>query len=404
VTIRFLLMNAYAVGGTIRATFTTASELAKRHDVEVVSVYRRSDEPSLPLDPAVRLRALTDLRGGGRGLRRRDRLAKSVPSALVHRQDRRYRNFNLLTDVNLLRYLRSVHDGVLVGTRPGINLAIARFARRSVVRVGQDHMNITRYRRRLRAAMVRAYPRLDAVATLTERTAADFRKLLRGRGRVVSLPNAVPNVGAHRAALDGTVVVSAGRLTGQKAFVRLLRVWAKVAPAHPEWELRIFGEGPQREELMQRIEALGIGGSARLMGRTSRLPEELAAASVFAMTSRFEGFPMVLLEAMGTGLPAVAYDCPTGPREIITHSVDGYVVRDGDADAMSEALGELMDDPERRRAFGGAAMEKAARYTPAEISAQWDSLFAELLDAKGGAMAGAHSPPLRQAPGERRVR
>ena len=142
--IRFLIANAYSIGGTIRTTFMTAGQLARDHEVEIVSVYRLADEPGLELDPRVRLRTLTDLRPGS--IARRRRWAADRPSRLIHPDDSRYPRFNLLTDVALLRYLRGVRGGVLIGTRPGLNLAIARHADPSAIRIGQDHMNTEGYR------------------------------------------------------------------------------------------------------------------------------------------------------------------------------------------------------------------------------------------------------------------
>ena len=379
-TIRFLISNAYAVGGTIRTTFNTASELARRHEVEIVSVQRRRDAPALPLDPAVRLRALVDMRSRDRS--RWEAWALAQRSRVIHPQDVRHSRFNALTDVALLRFLLSVGDGVLVGTRPGLNVAIARFARRSVVRVGQDHMNPSSYRPQLRAAIARAYPRLDLVTALTQASAAQYAALLRGRTRVEWIPNAAPEIGAHRADMDATRVVAAGHLIRRKGFDRLLRAWAQIAREHPEWGLWIFGSGPEKPRLRSLARDLGVGGSVRLAGQTRRMGEELAASSLFVLSSRQEGFPMVLLEAMSVGLPVVAFDCPTGPREIVTEGVDGYVVPNGNEDALAAALAALMADASERRRFGAAALNKAAEFDNASIIARWESLFAELAAGK----------------------
>ena len=395
-------MNAFTVGGTIRTTFTTAEELAKRHDVEIVSVYRRHHEPALPLPAGVRLRALTDLRpetverlaarrGPGPRLRH---WAAGRPSILMSPHDVRHRTFNQLTDANLIRYLVSVRDGVLIGTRPAINLAIARLVAPSVVRIAQDHMNLDTYQPALRAQIRDAYPRLDLVSSLTEGDATAYRALLGGRTRVECMPNGVPVLGRRRAALDAKVVVAAGRVTRQKGFDRLLPVWAKVSEQHPDWELRIFGRGHASRKLGRQITRLGIGDSARLMGFTPRLHEELAEASVYVMTSRREGFPMVLLEAMGAGLPVVSYDCPTGPRDIVREGVDGHVVPNGDREALATALSALMADPGTRKAYGAAAVKRAADYDIAEIAARWESLFAELSATKGPRRSTAAGPAL----------
>ena len=404
-TIRFVIMNAYAVGGTIRTTFTTAAELAKRHDVEIASVVRHRDKPSFPRPKGVRLIGLTDLRQ-----ERMDRLAAhwgprarwqtwaaGHRSHLMSSHDFRHPNFNLLTDLNLLRYLLPLRDGVVIGTRPAINLAVAHVVSPSVVKVGQDHMNLRTYNDGLRAQIGAVYPRLDVVSTLTEGDAEDYRRHLGRVGsatRVECMPNGVPDLGGRRAALDNKVVVAAGRIGPQKGFDRLLPVWAKVAAQHPDWELRIWGGGKGIGKLRSQAEELGIADSAHLMGFTQKLDEEFANSSLYVMSSRKEGFPMVLLEAMGVGLPVVSYDCPTGPRDIIREGVDGHVVPDGDGDALAAALSRLMDDAETRKAFGAAAVEGAARYDIATIAGRWESLLAETEAAKTGRRRSGAGPML----------
>ena len=374
-------MNAFAVGGTIRTTLNTAGALAERHDVEVASVFRRRTDPELPVPPGVRLRALTDLREEtlDRGVRRR---VAAQRTRLMSTRDFRHPEFNLLTDIGLVRYLASVRDGVLIGTRPSINLAVAHLAAPSVVRVGQDHMHLTAYSDELRAQMGAVYPRLDLVTALTRRDAAAYRKHLRKGTRVECMPNGIRAPQGRPAALDAKVVVAAGRLARQKGFDRLLAAWAMVAARHPDWQLQIFGDGMLRSRLEARIAELGIAGSARLMGFTPRLHEELAGASLYVMSSRREGFPMVLLEAMAAGLPVVSFDCPTGPRDIVRDGVDGYVVRNRDVEALASAMSELMSDADRRKAFGAAAREGAARYDLDAVAARWEALLAELAAAK----------------------
>ena len=376
-------MNAFGVGGTIRATFTLAGTLAERHDVEIVSVIRSRRDPALSPPAGVRLRALTDLRPSR--LKRAPALRRWLheqPSRLISSNDIRYHHFSLLTDIALVRFLASARDGVLIGTRPGLNLAIAHLASASVVRVGQDHMNLGAYNDALRARFVDAYPRLDLLTTLTERDAAAYRELLRARPPVECFPNAAPDVGGRRASLDDKVVIAAGRLTRQKAFGRLVDAWAAVAPSHPDWQLRIYGEGPKRRYLRKRIRRHGIRDSARIERFSDRLLDEFERASLYVMTSRREGFPMVLLEAMGVGLPVVSVDCDTGPRDIVTDGVDGRIVPEDDRPALVEAMSELMADDARRKAFGAAAVEAAARYDRARIAARWEQRLQELSAAK----------------------
>ena len=396
--IRFLIANAYPSGGTIRTTINTANALARRgHKVEIISVYASRRVPVFPVDPAVRLRSLDDRSEIGRaeaekrtGSRARAvRLVKGlterIPSRVIPRRDFRYPRFNLWTDIKLLRYLRTVNDGVIVGTRAGLNVAIAKHVNPHVVRVGQEHLHLGVYAKVLRAEIAQTYPKLDAVVALTSTDAKAYRKLIGKRTRVLQVPNAVPAIADVRSTCRNKVVIAAGRLSRQKGFDRLLDAWAVVAKEHPDWELRIFGDGPLRDDLQGQIASLGIEETARLMGYTGKLAHEMADASIYAMASRFEGFPMVLLEAMKCGLPVVAFDFRNGPRDLITPELDGLIVPNHDTQALGEAINRLIDDDQRRIEMGAAAVEKSRQFSVDQLAEQWEEIFTDLAVSKGHA-------------------
>ena len=231
----------------------------------------------------------------------------------------------------------------------------------------------------LAADIRRTYRRLDALTVLTEEDRRDYAELLAGSAaRVARIPNALPPLGGGRSAGTEKVVVAAGRLTSQKGFDLLIRAFAPVARQRPDWTLRIFGSGHQRDELLELIASLELYDHVQLMGRTKHLGEELAAASLFALSSRFEGFGMVLVEAMSKGLPVVSFDCPRGPGEIVHHGQDGLLVPPQDVDAFSAALLELIGDEERRRRMGEAGLRTAREYDLDAIGARWERLLEEL--------------------------
>jgi len=190
--VRFLLAHAWGFGGTIRTTLTLAGALSATHDVEIVSVLRRRERPFFPLPEGVRVRALEDRREPTRQARALGRL----PSLLIHPEDYAYPWCSLWTDVRLLRGLRALRGGTLVATRPALNLLAARLAHPSVTVIGQEHMNFLSHRPRLAADIARGYPRLDALAVLTEGDARDYGELLRGAStRVELIPDPVAPLG-----------------------------------------------------------------------------------------------------------------------------------------------------------------------------------------------------------------
>jgi glycosyltransferase involved in cell wall biosynthesis len=372
--IRIVLANAFAMGGTVRATFSLAASLAERHRVEIVSVRRHTRRPFFPHPPGVAVTVLDD-RVGPRRLR--ERILGALPSLLVHPEDYAYPGASLLTDLRLLRTLRAAGGEVVITTRPAWTLLAVAAAPPGARIVGQEHMHLRAHRPALAADVRRRYRALDALVVLTEGDRADYGAALGGaRTQVVQIPNAVPPLGGGTARPDAHVVVAAGRLTRQKGFDLLVHAFAQIE--QPDWELRIYGGGNERAALERQIAAVGMADRIRLMGSTRRLGEAFAEASVFALSSRFEGFGMVIVEAMGSGLPVVSFDCPRGPADLITPGGDGVLVPAEDVAALAGALGKLMADPERRRAYGAAALESARAYEPAAIAARWEALLDEL--------------------------
>jgi len=376
VTVRILLLNAYGMGGTSRTVLNLAGHLARDHDVEIISLLRLRKQPFFPIPPRVTVTILDDrIEPPGR----LGRMLSRLPSLLTPLEDASYRSLSLWTDVRLARRVRSLRTGVLMATRPSLNLLIAEIARPGVVTIGQDHMNLGSYREPLRRAIERRYGGLTALTVLTSAALADYREALVGRAvRVVRIPNALPRLDGGMAKSDAKVMIAAGRLGPQKGFDLLIQAYAEVAAAHPDWELRIFGSGRLEDQLKQMIVDRGLTGSVVLKPRTQRLAHQFAEASVYVLSSRFEGMPMVIIEAMSKGLAVVGFDCPHGPAELITHRSDGLLVPAEDVGKLSAALLEVIEDEELRRRLGRRAAQTARAYDLDVVGAQWEDLLADL--------------------------
>ncbi|MFJ9817438.1 glycosyltransferase family 4 protein [Streptomyces sp. NPDC101151] len=385
--ISFLLHNAYGIGGTITTTFNLAQALAERHDVEIVSVLRHRKRPHLTPDPRVRLRHLVDLR------REKDHELHRTPAKVFPSAEYRYHQYSRLTDERIAQCLETTDADVVIGTRPGLNVHLALQAPERVLRVGQEHLTLDNHPARLRTALRRAYRRLDVLTTVTEADARAYRRKMHLPGvRVEALPNSVPDPVLPPADSRARIIVAAGRLVPVKRYDLLIHAFAQVAAEHPDWQLRIYGAGEQRDGLRALIEQLGLSNNAFLMGPATPMEAEWVKGSIGVATSSFEPFGMTIVEAMRCGLPVVSTDCPYGPGEIIEAGVDGRLVPVGDRDRLGSALLDLVRDDELRRTMGQAAVKNARRFAPRTVVAHAERLLSEAVAARTAGRGGAPVP------------
>ncbi|MFG2002634.1 glycosyltransferase family 4 protein [Spirillospora sp. NPDC048911] len=394
--ITYAVLHAYGMGGTIRTVVNQANAMAAAgHDVRLASVVRRRTEPQFAIDPRVRLVDVVDQREASRNARapraREGRLwrrtceaadTEAEPGVEVPAGEAAKEVFTRAVERAFAAFLRDLDDDVVVTTRPGLNLLAAWHAPERLVRVAQDHMHLGRYKPEVRAAIVESYPRLDAVVSLTSRDRAEYDEALAGRVRTERIPNPLHSLDVPRTGHSSRVVAAAGRLTAQKGFDLLIPAFAQVAARHPDWRLHIYGAGKAEKRLRKLVHRHHLYNHVLLMGSTSQLDTELAKASIYTLSSRFEGFPMILLEALNCGLPVASFDCPTGPREVIVDGVNGLLVPPEDGPGLAAAICRLIEDEPLRRRLGAAARETAAEYGPEAMRGRWETLLADLLQRK----------------------
>lgn len=388
--ITFLMYDAFGEGGIARTTTNLANHLALTREVRVISLTRRRARPQFEFADTIEVTVLDDLRGGGSRVREP---LRRIPSRL--RPQPPEPAMSSVTDVLLRRAIRRVRSGVIVSTRPSLHLALTTYARPGVAKVGWEHLNHAGRSSspRLMQVLRASVPRLDGYVVLTEADARDWRREFPGlRAQVQVIRNSVAwPIRAQPANVDSKIIVAAGRLAPRKGFRRLVRAFAPVAHRHRDWQLHIYGTGPQKKDIADLVRRLDLGSQVQLKGFTHDLPEVMTNASVFAMTSLSEGFPMVLIEAMSTGTPLIAFDCPRGPGEIIRHGKNGLLIPEGPVQPFTRGLERLVQDSHLRARLGVQALRDAEAYTIEKISADWERYLKRL-----------NANPGRSAPGRNR--
>jgi GalNAc-alpha-(1->4)-GalNAc-alpha-(1->3)-diNAcBac-PP-undecaprenol alpha-1,4-N-acetyl-D-galactosaminyltransferase len=366
-----LVIHGLTAGGAERVLTMLANAWAARGDEVTIATLSSAEEtPFFPLDPRIRRLALGADGNPGAALRALGALGRNV--ARVR---------------GIRRAIRVTRPDVVMSYMNVTNvLSIAAAAGTGVPVVATEHIDPSQQQLNPLWTTLRrwAYPHAGRLAVLNDRVLEYFPPDIRAKSVVVPNPVIEPAGGPAvlRAAADPgpRTIVAMGRMTAQKGFDLLLDAFAQVASRHPAWSLEIWGEGPVRADLIERARALGLDDRVRLPGRTADAYGVLRAADLYVLSSRFEGFPMVLCEAMATGLPVVAFDCRTGPREIVRDGIDGVLVPPGDVAALADALDRLLGDPALRARLASRAPELVERFSLERVLARWDEVFAGVAD------------------------
>lgn len=363
--ILFLVSSMQGGGAERVAALLCNHWVVQGHEVTLMPTFSGRGGCLYPLDERVRLDYLAD-RVGNR-------------SRSMFNKVRRY--------VALRRAIREMDPDFIVSFLPHVNVAAVLSAMGLGIpivvseRTYPPAMPIGSVLEALRRF---TYPRATGVVVQTQRALDWLRGCCpKARGQVISNPVVYPLSKGSPVLEPGSVVgeakrvmLAVGRLSEEKGLDQLLPAFATLAPLRSEWDLILLGEGPERKRLEAQRDGLGLSGRVHLPGRVGNPGDWYARADCYVMSSRFEGFPNTLLEAMAHGLPAVSFDCETGPADIIRHGVDGYLVPPAEGAAgLSRAMEAVMQDKGRRQRMGNAAISVRERFSPERVMAAWDEVL-----------------------------
>lgn len=368
-----LFINSLAGGGAERVTATLANYWARQHwDVTIVTLAPASED-FYSLDPAVNRFAM-DLSGN----------SANALDALCQ---------NARRVQALRRVIREIRPEVALSmmSTPNVLLALACCGLSGVCAIGSERCYPPFFPlgRAWHALRSRMYARLAAVVALTQESASWIQKNSSAR-RIPVIPNPVswpladslPRIEPRQVCgPERKILLAVGRLSQEKGFDMLIKVFSRLAPRHSDWDLVILGEGPDRQMLEARCEEVQCGHRIFIPGLAGNVGEWYTRADLYVMSSLYEGFPNALAEALAHGLPAVSFDCDTGPRDIVRHGLDGFLVPAGSAVELEAMLDRVMNNGELRQRLALRAGDARERFSLQKIACMWEELFRELRDA-----------------------
>lgn len=359
--ISYVIEDFSVLGGIERIVSRKANILAARygHDVTIISVYEDSRPVRYPLDESIKIVHL--------------HVPWTVKTANPLLLTLRRASTLMKAARRLNKALKAAKPDIVFFTTT-LGALLLPLCRTKAKTVFESHLarKFTPYNTLFNFTELKA----DTVVCLTTGDAKEYRHAR----RIEVIPNFIEKPKACAKDYAVKRAVSVGRLEHQKGFDRLIDCWKAAAGTHPSWRLDIYGEGPLRGELQSQIDRLGLENSVTLCGTCADMADRYALYSLHLMTSRYEGQGIVLIEAQAAGLPSVVFDYEYGANDIVTDGLNGFLVPQGDVQAFTARLVEIMNSETMRSQFGAQAKEKAAAFLTEKIMWRWQELIRMLTN------------------------
>lgn len=374
----YCIAGTYNSGGMERVLANKSNYLVRKgHEIVIVTTDQCGRPPFFELDKRIRcydLNVKYEENNGGTFLNK-----------LLHYPFKQRKHKKRLTDLlselkadvvvsmfcNDASFLWKIKDG----SKKVLEIHFCRYKRLQYARKGLWKL-ADQYRSRKDLKTVKKY---DKFVVLTH----EDKKYWGDISGIVVIPNSLTfPVSKEPSALHNKKVIAVGRYDYQKGFDLLIEVWSMLHRIRPEWTLDIIGNGEWANRLQRQIESFGLNRCICLKSSANHIEEEYMQPSLLVMSSRYEGLPMVLLEAQSFGLPIVSFACKCGPRDIITDGEDGFLVPEGELATMADRILTLMDNEVLRKRMGQAAQINCRRFSESVVMEKWERLFLQLVNRK----------------------
>lgn len=349
-------------GGTERVSTVIANELQKdsRFDICFLSLWEKKKEPFFYLEKEIPRYTLFDVEVSG----------KKIWTYI-----KGIRKFIKNNSIDIIVDIDGILDMYTIPASKKSNCKVISWEQFNYYQ--NPYVNYRKYTRRL------ASKKADAIVVLTDEDKYYYKKELKVKCKLIRIYNPL-EVKNDKICYDmkSKTIISAGRLTNQKGFDMLPDVADKVFNKHKDWKWIICGEGEDREQLIEKIKKYKLENNVILEGNVTNITEYYKKAAMFVLTSRYEGFGLVLTEAKSAGLPCISFKCPCGPGEIIEDGVNGYLVKCFDVKNMAEKINQLIENDEKREEFFNKSLVGTEKFDLKTVSNQWKELFMDIAKDK----------------------
>ena len=358
-------------GGIENAIATLANQLCTKYDVEILSVYRLYNEPVFDLDERVKINYISNIKPNKKEMlfylkkKNYSKLFKGLGQSL---------KTGYVKYIKTASYLRKLDTDVIISTRTVHNFLVSRFVNKDVRKIAWEHNHHNNKNKYIKM-LVSSCKKMDYFVPVSIELEEFYKKYL-GK-KVFYIPNGLDSIPKKASKLDNKNIISVGRLSKEKGFDDLLRVFKRLVSKDSELRLNIVGDGVEKNNLLELAKELKLGDKVVFHGYQNKeyINDLLLNSSLYVMTSHTESFGLVLIEAMSYGVPCISYTSAQGANEIIDDGINGYLIEDRNEDKMIDKINLIMEDDKLRKKLGRAAKKRSLDYSSDVVLEKWSKLI-----------------------------
>ncbi|WP_270231646.1 glycosyltransferase [Lactococcus formosensis] len=365
----FFVYNIHGIGGTVRTIVNQANFLvSKGYDVEIVSLRFANRVTKFDIDTRVKL---VDLFNDSRDEKKKTFDEKSK---VFDPSEPLYNRINLQIDQKLKERVSGYRNCVLVSTIPSISFVLPEYSQKSNVLIAQEHSDIDSFNSQILGKMREYYCKLKSIVVLSDE-AKEKLHLLTGiqKNKIVVIPNGVL-LSNYKSTNSNKIIVAIGRLSEEKGFDRIPEIYSNIAKDHPDWEVRIYGEGGEKNRIEKEIDKYYLGDKIHIFPSTQNPYREISEGSIYLVTSRFESFGLTIVEALTSGVVPIAYETQ-GSVQLIQNKKNGITVPQDESKRFAEELANLISDSSLRSQYVKKGQDTVERYSMETIGKKWIKFY-----------------------------
>ena len=363
-------------GGIEKSVAALANMLCDKYEVEIACSYKLFENSVFPVNDKVIIKYLTDVKPN------RKEFKSAIRSKNIFKifKEGLYAIKTLLKRRStMVKYIKNCDSDVIIATRDIFDEWLGDYGKEETLKIGWEHNH---YHNDFKYAsnITRANRKLDYLVLVSNSLREFYSKeLINNKCECVYIPNVIESVPEKLAPLNNKRLVSVGRLSPEKGFMDLLKIYTLLHKDYPDWKLDIVGDGVEKERLEKFIEEHELQDFVTLHGFRDKdyIDNLLHDSSIYLLTSYTESFGIVLIEAMSHGVPCIAFDSAEGARELIQSGKNGYLIKNRSYTAFIKKVSDLIDNKEERKRIGKVSKEGVKQYTCEVVSKQWIDLIEE---------------------------